>query len=523
MERAGFECEPTQPMLRMIRSARSRLNKDHAAEGALAAPQGAGDVVLSVEAAVAVGTQSAPVRWRSDIKPGQAEADEQQSSNRPAKRTGTTHCFAGGVGRHRLTRSKSSLDEAVVTKCASENVAPGSSGQGPTPDTTAAVLRDVTNTTGGVDQLSSQLKPSVVCPKLNSVHAVREAGSATAPTVATDVESVPGLAPVTTVVSTPPTPEVIGTDLVHAEDPQHVIEYLPDIYRYLHCEEGKHLLQPGYMERQANVNAKMRAILVDWLVDVHKKYKLQPETLFLAISLVDRYLERKLIARRNLQLVGVTALLVAAKFEEMYPPEIHDFVYVTDKAYTKDEVIKMEVSMLNTLDFKVCRPTAVSFLERYVRVNGCHEAHHHLVLYLLELTLGEYRMIKYSPSHLAAAAVLLSNKLLRRQPAWTSTAVKHTKLTEPSLKECAKEMCALLEHADQNPLQAVRKKFSQRKYHEIAKLNFAVPPKYPVTTGEFQARGRRSSSTHARRSSTSYAPMAPESVSSETLPTPMET
>jgi len=522
MERPGFECELTQPMLRMIRSARSRLNRDHSAEGVPAPLQGVGEVSVSLEAAAAVATQSALVRWRSDLKPGQAEANEQQSSNRSGKTEGTTHCFAGVAGRHRLTRSRSSLDLAVAAKCGSENVAPASSSQGPTADTMGAVLRDVTNTSGGADQLPSHFDLSVVCPKLDGVNSMRESGSATASTVATAMDSITELASVAAVVSAPPTHELIGTDLAHAEDPQHVVEYVPDIYRYLHCEEAQHLPQPGYMDRQAHVNAKMRAILVDWLVDVHKKYKLRPETLFLAISLVDRYLDRRLIARRKLQLVGVTALLVAAKFEEMHPPEIQEFVYVTDKAYTNHEVVMMEASILNTLDFRVCRPTAVSFLERYVRVNGCHEAHHHLVSYLLELTLVEYKMIKYSPSHLAAAAVLLSNKLLRRQPAWTPAAVKQTKLTEPNLKECAKEICALFEHADQNPLQAVRKKFSQRKYNEVAKLNFAVLPKYPVTTGETQARGRVSTSALARSSSTSSTPMAHEGGAAGTLTTPME-
>lgn len=230
------------------------------------------------------------------------------------------------------------------------------------------------------------------------------------------------------------------------------------------------------MTRQPHVNAKMRDILADWLVDVHKKYKLRPETLFLTISLVDRYLEKRITQRRHLQLVGVTALLIASKFEEIYPPEIKDFVYITDKAYTREDVIRMEVSMLNTLDFKVCRPTAVQFLDRYTTVNGCAEAHRDLAQYLLELTLTDYKMVKYSPSHLAAASILLSNKLLRIHPCWSSALAKHTPFTEQMLRECAKEICGLLEHAEQNQLQAVRKKFSQPKYRAVAKLSFARGP-----------------------------------------------
>lgn len=281
----------------------------------------------------------------------------------------------------------------------------------------------------------------------------------------------------------PPLPE--EADLAaRNEDPQQVGEYAPDIYRHLQREEGLQLPAPTYMDRQPQVNAKMRAILVDWLVDVHKKYKLRPETLFLAIGLIDRFLEKKQTLKRHLQLVGVTGLLIAAKFEEMYPPQIQDFVYVTDKAYTKDEVIKMEVCMLTVLEFKICRPTAFSFAERYQFVNGCTEAQRDLVQYILELSLVDYKMVKYSPSHLAAAAVLASNKLLRRLPAWTPANVKHTKLTEQMLRDCVRDMVELVEQAqcETTPLQAVRKKYSQLKHHAVSKLNFAQVPPAPAPT-----------------------------------------
>jgi len=276
--------------------------------------------------------------------------------------------------------------------------------------------------------------------------------------------------------SPPPSPTEMEVDSQGSDDPQQVAEYAPDIYRVLQREEG--CPQPDYMSRQPHVNCKMRDILADWLVDVHKKYKLRPETLFLAIILVDRYLEKRLTPRRHLQLVGVTALLIASKFEEIYPPEIKDFVYITDKAYTREDVIRMEVSMLNTLDFKVCSPTAMHFLERYLSLGGCAEVHRDLAQYLLELTLTDYKMVKYTPSHLAAASILLSNKLLRIHPCWTPAAVKYTRMTQDMLRECAKEICGLLEHAEQNQLQAVRKKFTLPKYRSVAKLSFTRGPGY---------------------------------------------
>jgi cyclin B len=256
------------------------------------------------------------------------------------------------------------------------------------------------------------------------------------------------------------------------EDPQQVAEYSRDIYGMMCREEGAFLPRPEYLEEQTDINAKMRAILIDWLVEVHMKYKLKTETLFLAVNLIDRFLEKKAITRKKLQLVGVTGMLIAAKFEEIYPPEVRDFVYITDKAYTKEEILSMEVLMLTVLEFAINCPTVAHFFERYQRINGCSEAHRHLLQYVLELSLPDFKMLRYSPSHLAAAATLLSNKLLKQHPAWPQAMVRHTQQTEMMVKGCAKEMCGLLDAAERSPLQAVRKKFSQPKFHCVGKMTF---------------------------------------------------
>ena len=87
----------------------------------------------------------------------------------------------------------------------------------------------------------------------------------------------------------------------------------------------------------------MREILTDWLIEVHLKFKLLPETLYLTINLIDRYLTTQNIYRNKLQLVGVTAMLIASKYEEIYPPIVSDFVYITDNAYTSAEIRQMEL------------------------------------------------------------------------------------------------------------------------------------------------------------------------------------
>jgi cyclin B len=100
------------------------------------------------------------------------------------------------------------------------------------------------------------------------------------------------------------------------------------------------------MSSQKEITASMRSILIDWLVDVHHKFKLLQETLFLTVNLIDRYLTSHQVLRSKLQLVGVAAMFIASKYEEIYAPELKDFVYVCDKAYAKEEILDMESKIL---------------------------------------------------------------------------------------------------------------------------------------------------------------------------------
>ena len=126
-----------------------------------------------------------------------------------------------------------------------------------------------------------------------------------------------------------------------ADDPLCATSYVQDMYHHFRSKEASTSVRPVFMENQPHINERMRSILVDWLVEVHLKFKLVPETLYLTINLIDRYLERCEVSRPKLQLVGVTSLLIASKYEEIYPPELRDLVYICDRAYTRSEVSKL--------------------------------------------------------------------------------------------------------------------------------------------------------------------------------------
>ena len=162
------------------------------------------------------------------------------------------------------------------------------------------------------------------------------------------------------------------------------------------------------MSSQKDINSKMRAILIDWLVEVHMKFRLVPETLYLCVNIIDRYCAMVQVKRTKLQLVGVTALLLACKYEEIYPPEVRDCVYITDRAYTSTEVLDMEQDIVHKLGFKMSVPTAYPFLQRFFTVVKASKLVQHASAYYTERTLQEHDMLKYRPSVICASAIILA-------------------------------------------------------------------------------------------------------------------
>jgi len=273
-----------------------------------------------------------------------------------------------------------------------------------------------------------------------------------------------------------------------SDNTQLVSEYAADIHAFLLSEESARLPLSTYMEQQRDINSRMRAILVDWLVEVHSKYRLHDETLWLCVQIVDRYLQSTQVMRNRLQLVGVAAMLIAAKFEEIHPPEVRDFAYITDNTYSKQEILDMEALILNVLQFDLAYPTAVHFLTKFQRANRGNEVQKHLAQYLAELSLLDLKVLKYRPSQLAAAAVLLSNRLmLRRAPThqlWGPLMVHLTQCDEEALDLCVQDLRMLYEaqstpqnsatgNGTNGPLTAVKKKFQSAKYNTVSCLALA--------------------------------------------------
>lgn len=205
------------------------------------------------------------------------------------------------------------------------------------------------------------------------------------------------------------------------------------------------------------------------------KFKMVPETLYLTVNIIDRYLQSKQVRRSKLQLLGVSALLVASKYEEIYPPEIRDLVYITDRAYNKHEILEMEQSIINALQYNFTVPTVHSFLCRYLKAAHADRTMVQLSCYLAERTLQEYAMLKYAPSVVAATAVLVARKSLNRHP-WSPTLLKYTQYDECDLASCLDEMQRYMSDAEPAApgaatQQAAQKKYSSPKFGSVSRTH----------------------------------------------------
>jgi cyclin A len=297
--------------------------------------------------------------------------------------------------------------------------------------------------------------------------------------------------------------------------------YATDIYAYLRERELVFRVSPQYMQTQRDINATMRAILVDWLVEVRagvilcscpdfryykprlsqsrypptahcapstavraglqvaEEYRLEAETLHLSVNYIDRFLGYVPVSRSKLQLVGVSCMLLAAKFEEIHPPGVDEFVYISDNTYQRHEILAMEGTILNRLQFELSVATPKTFLSRYLRAaqigGACGSTAASLCHYLCELTLQEYAILKFRPSELAAAALRLALHTVHL-PAWSAALEAMSGYDTDALSDCVADVLRVYRNAEANNLQAVREKYSHAKFLCVSLL---TPPASP--------------------------------------------
>ncbi|XP_018462120.1 cyclin-B1-3 [Raphanus sativus] len=261
--------------------------------------------------------------------------------------------------------------------------------------------------------------------------------------------------------------KTLDIDSADKDNDLAAVEYVEDMYSFYKEVENESKAQM-YMQTQTEINEKMRSILVDWLVDVHVKFDLSPETLYLTINIIDRFLSLKTIPRRELQLLGVSALLIASKYEEIWPPQVNDLVYVTDNTYQSKQILVMEKTILGCLEWYLTVPTQYVFLARFIKAAVPDPEMESMVHFLAELGLMHYDALKFRPSMLAASAVYTARCCLNKTSVWTETLEFHTGYSEHELMDCSKLLAYIHSRVGESKLRAVFKKYSKAERCAVA-------------------------------------------------------
>ncbi|OLN95414.1 G2/mitotic-specific cyclin-4 [Colletotrichum chlorophyti] len=282
-----------------------------------------------------------------------------------------------------------------------------------------------------------------------------------------------------------------------------VAEYGDEIFEYMRELEMRMLPDPHYMDHQAEIQWSMRSVLMDWLVQVHHRFSLLPETLFLTVNYIDRFLSYKVVSIGKLQLVGATALLVASKYEEINCPSLQEIVFMVDNGYKVDEILKAERFMLSMLNFELGFPGPMSFLRRVSKADDYDLETRTLAKYFLEVTIMDERFVASPPSFLAAAAHCLSRMILKKGD-WTPAHVHYSGYTWGQLRSLVTMILECCYRPSKHHA-AVFEKYSDKRYKraaeyvqaEIAK-GFTLPQRQSGGHFEFGELDGSISQSHAK-------------------------
>ncbi|KAK9872228.1 hypothetical protein WA026_017031 [Henosepilachna vigintioctopunctata] len=244
-------------------------------------------------------------------------------------------------------------------------------------------------------------------------------------------------------------------------------QYAMDIFNYLKEREKSQII-PDYMPRQVCLNAWMRSLLVDWMVEIQESFELNHETLYLGVKLVDIYLSKLTVDKETLQLVGAAAMFVASKFDERIPPLIDDFLYICDGAYSRKKLIRMELNLLKVCGFDLGISISYRFLRRYARCAKVSMPVLTLARYILEMSLMNYDAVTIRESILASACLYLALKM-KKVSGWTPTLEFYTGYKLEDIMSTVYLLNGDLHMKPKPQLMTIRNKYNHKIFFEVAK------------------------------------------------------
>ncbi|BFG28647.1 hypothetical protein CerSpe_149210 [Prunus speciosa] len=249
-----------------------------------------------------------------------------------------------------------------------------------------------------------------------------------------------------------------------------VSDYVDEIYQYYWVSEAQNPPLENFMLIQADITPHMRGILVNWLIEVHFKFELMQETLYLMVTLLDQYLSQVTIKKDEMQLVGLTALLLASKYEDFWHPRVKELISISAESYTRDQVLGMEKLMLKKLKFRLNAPTPYVFMLRFLKAAQSEPKLEHLAFYLIELCLVEYEASRFKPSLLCAAALYVARCTLQITPAWTPLLCKHARYDVSQIRDCAEMILKVQKVARVGRLKVTYEKYMRPDLSGVAAI-----------------------------------------------------
>jgi cyclin B len=249
-------------------------------------------------------------------------------------------------------------------------------------------------------------------------------------------------------------------------------DYINESYNNLLQEEYTMKIKPiyGYMASQSDINIKMRAILVDWLIEMHEKFNFKSQTLYQTIWLIDTYLSLKYIRRSDFQLLGLGCMYISCKFNEIFYPILKDCIEISDGAYTKEDLLNIEKDILKTINYNVLPPSKEDFYNIIAKAFEFGEKQYYLGKFFMENSLIDYNMIKYPSSVIAVACSYIVMKFFKIEnyKKLYSTRIIYDKCPQKIIKDSARELCFLVKNLNNSEFKAIKKKYSSDKFYNVA-------------------------------------------------------
>eukprot|EP00768_Dysnectes_brevis_P000487 gnl/Dysnectes_brevis/1105_a1236_1570.p2 GENE.gnl/Dysnectes_brevis/1105_a1236_1570~~gnl/Dysnectes_brevis/1105_a1236_1570.p2 ORF type:complete len:388 (+),score=154.02 gnl/Dysnectes_brevis/1105_a1236_1570:1027-2190(+) len=288
--------------------------------------------------------------------------------------------------------------------------------------------------------------------------------------------------------------DILDIDLPNVGDIQACVQYVQEIYEYMREAELQFRLPADFLSTQTDVSEDNRVQLYDWISKVHTSFGLANESFFHACTLLDHFLSKCPIRKARLRLLGIAGLLVAAKYEQSYIPSLRHFVEAMSavseefqvpckctrrysrrgNSYCQDctrkAIIDMEELILATLDFRLSMPTSIAFLRRYARICELNNRSRYMAFYISELCSLDIRMIKYTPSQIAAGCLAMTRRLKRHEHAWDSRLEHYSGYSSEEVKPICSDVTRVLRSLAVSPsTRYVQRKYAQKdRYYGVS-------------------------------------------------------